>query len=476
MATRVATNASRPRLILATCCMSLLLVSLDNLIVNVALPRIGHDLHATVSGLQWTVDAFTLVVSMLLILGGSLADRYGRRRVFTIGLWLFGGGSLLCSLAPSLNLLVAFRALQAIGGSMLNPVAVSIIRQTFEEPRERARAIGVYGATVGLSYVLGPIVGGLLVSSIGWRSIFWVNVPFAALALVLTRVFIPESKADRPRAFDAPGQLLVIVLLGSLTYAIIEGPSLGWLSARELALASAAIVSLVTLIAVELHRSEPLLELHFFRSIPFSGASAIAVIAMASIGGFLFLSTLYLQIARHFSPLEAGIHILPIAVMTLICSPISGRLTARSGGRAPLLLAGAALAGGSAMLVGAGASTSTAWLVIAYGVFGIGCGMVHPPITVTALAGMPAARAGVASAIASPSRQVGITLGVAIVGVIQARDTLHLTSGTVGAAGWWFVAACGLAVMVLGLHSTTRRAQASASVAFSAAELASARS
>src|SRR5271170_4233234 len=167
----------RRRLILATCCMSLLIVGLDITIVNVALPSIGHDLNATVSGLQWTVDAYTLTIACLLLLSGSTADRFGRRRIFQLGLLLFTLGSLLCSLAPSLQFLVLFRMLQAVGGSMLNPVAMSIIRNTFEDPRERAQAIGLWGATVGVSLALGPVVGGALVQSIGWRSIFWINIP-----------------------------------------------------------------------------------------------------------------------------------------------------------------------------------------------------------------------------------------------------------------------------------------------------------
>ena len=203
----------RRLLILAICCLSLLIVGLDNTIVNVALPSIGRDLHATVSGLQWTVSAYTLVIASLLLLAGSTADRYGRRRVFQIGLTLFTLGSLLCSLAPSLGWLIAFRMLQGVGGSMLNPVAMSIIRNTFEDPRERAQAIGLWGATIGVSLALGPVVGGALVESVGWRSIFWINIPVGVAAIALAARFVPESRAERARRFDAVGQLLVFVLL-----------------------------------------------------------------------------------------------------------------------------------------------------------------------------------------------------------------------------------------------------------------------
>src|SRR6478736_4418649 len=219
---------SRRRLILAICCMSLLIVGLDNTIVNVALPSIGRELHTTVSGLQWVVDAYTLVLASLLMLSGSMGDRLGRKRVFSLGLVLFTLGSLLCSVAPNLGSLIAFRALQAIGGSMLNPVAMSIIRNVFTDARERAWAIGMWGATVGISLALGPVVGGALVESVNWRAIFWINIPVGLAAFALTLRFVPESRAPRPRRLDPVGQVLMILLFGSLTYAIIEGPKAGW--------------------------------------------------------------------------------------------------------------------------------------------------------------------------------------------------------------------------------------------------------
>ena len=210
--------------------MSLLIVGLDNTIVNVALPSLQRDLHASVSGLQWTVDAYTLVLASLLMLSGSTADRLGRRRIFQTGLVVFSVGSLLCSLAPGLGWLVVFRMVQAVGGSMLNPVAMSIITNVFTDPKERARAIGVWGGVVGISLALGPIVGGALVDSVGWRSIFWINVPVGMAALLLTALFVPESRADHPRRPDLVGQALVLVFLLTLTFGIIEGPGRGWTS------------------------------------------------------------------------------------------------------------------------------------------------------------------------------------------------------------------------------------------------------
>jgi EmrB/QacA subfamily drug resistance transporter len=444
--------------------MSLLIVGLDNTIVNVALPSIGRELHTTVSGLQWTVDAYTLVLATLLMLSGSMADRFGRRRVFALGLSLFTLGSLLCSVASSLELLIVFRMLQAVGGSMLNPVAMSIIRNVFTDARERAQAIGMWGATVGISLALGPVVGGALVESVGWRSIFWINIPVGLSALALTLRFVPESRAPHPRRIDPVGQLLVIALFGSLTYAIIEAPKAGWLSSQSLALFALATAALLALVPYERRRREPLLELRFFRSAPFSGASVIAICAFAALGGFLFLNTLYLQEVRGLSALEAGLCTLPIAAMTLIFAPISGRLVGRRGPRIGLLAGGVGITLGAVLLTGLGAGTSIPSLVPAYVIFGIGFGMVNPPITNTAVVGMPPAQAGVAAAVASTSRQLGQTLGVAVVGAVAAAGAVSVGPGFVhdSHVGWWIVAGCGAAVLVLGLASTTSWARASA--------------
>ena len=214
------------------------------------------------------------------MLSGSTADRIGRRRVFKAGLLLFTIGSVLCSLAPNLESLVAFRMVQAVGGSMLNPVAMSIITNTFTDPRERARAIGVWGGVVGISMAAGPIVGGVLVESVGWRSIFWLNLPVGLLALFLTWRYIPESRAPKPRRPDPVGQLLVIALLGSLTYAIIEAPGAGWDSPQIVAFVVIALAALAGLLLYEPRRAEPLIDLRFFRSAPFSGATVIAVVGV----------------------------------------------------------------------------------------------------------------------------------------------------------------------------------------------------
>jgi EmrB/QacA subfamily drug resistance transporter len=458
-------SRQRRLLILAICCLSLFIFGVDNTIVNVALPSIQRDLHAPVSGLQWTVDAYTVVVASFLILAGSTADRFGRRRVFQIGLATFTLGSLLCSLAPSLGWLVAFRMLQAVGGSMMNPVAVSIITNTFTDPRERARAIGIWGGVFGLSIAAGPVLGGVLVAGVGWRGIFWVNIPIGVAAIVLTALFVPESRAARARRPDPAGQVLIIVALASLTYAIIEGPHRGWLSPVILGLFTLTAAAITGLLVYEPRRDEPLLDLRFFRSAPFSGASLIAISALAALGGFLFLNTLYLQDVRGLSALHAGLYTLPLAVMTLLLAPLSGWIISRRGPRLPLLVAGVAMTAGGLLLTGLTPDTSVAWLMTAYVTFGIGSGMVNAPITNTAVSGMPVAQAGVAAAVASTSRQVGQSLGVAVVGSAVA-SALHgpLRVGLTQAshAGWWIITGCGVAVLLIGLLTSGRWALATA--------------
>ncbi|WP_203835531.1 DHA2 family efflux MFS transporter permease subunit [Winogradskya humida] len=453
----------RRMLILAICCMSLFIVGLDITIVNIALPSLRVDLHSSVSGLQWVIDAYSLVLASLLVLSGSTADRVGRRRVFQIGLALFTLGSLACSLAPSLGWLIAFRALQAVGGSMLNPVAMSIITNTFTEPRERARAIGVWGGVVGLSMAAGPLLGGVLVAGLGWRSIFWVNVPVGVAAIVLAALFVPESRAAEPRGLDPVGQVLVLVTLASVTFGIIEGPNAGWASPLILGCFAVGAAALATLIPYENRRAQPLLDLNVFRSVPFSGATLIAVCAFGGLGGFLFLNAIYLQDVRGLSALQAGLYTLPMALTTAVIAPLSGRIVGARGPRLPLILAGAGIALAMIPLSRLAADTPVWVLAVSYVLFGFG--MVNAPITNTAVSGMPRAQAGVAAAIASTSRQVGSSLGVAVIGAVVASglggDTA-LRFAVASHPAWWIIFVCGVAILTLGLVTTTARARATA--------------
>jgi EmrB/QacA subfamily drug resistance transporter len=451
----------RRQLVLAICCLSVFIAGIDVTIVNVALPSIQRSLHASVSGLQWAVDAYTLVIACLLMLSGSLADRFGRRRVFQTGLAVFSAGSLLCSLAPGLGWLVAFRGLQAVGGSMLNPVAMSIIVNTFTDRKERARAVGIWGSVVGLSLAVGPVLGGVLVSGIGWRSIFWINIPIGVGAIAATQRFVPESKAPRARRLDPAAQALIVVMLGSITYATIEGPQRGWGSPLILGLFAAGAAAAAALVAAETRRAEPLIDVRFFRSVPFSGASVIAVAAFGALGGFLFLNTLYLQEVRGYSPLHAGLLTVPMAVMLAVSATVSGRLVGGRGPRLPFILAGPALAIGALLLARLTPHTSVTYLIVAYVIFGTGSGLVTAPITSTAVSGMPTEQAGVAGAVASTSRQIGSSLGVAVTGSIVAMSA-GVGFTTASRAAWGVIAGCGVTVLLLGLLSTGRWARGTA--------------
>ena len=439
-------TSRRPALVLAICCASIVVVVMDISIVTVALPSIRRDLGASVSGLQWTVDAYTLVLAGFLVLAGSTADRIGRKRVFQCGLVVFGIGSLLCSLAPGIGWLIAARAVQAVGGTMLNPVAMAIVATTFPVPAERARAIGVFGSMSGLALVIGPILGGALVDGLGWRAVFWVNVPIVAVAFVATSLFVPESRAARARRFDPVGQLLVLVVLGSVVYALIESRALGWTSPVILGLFALAALGVAGLLVHEPRRADPLLELRLFSSIAFSSAILMAVLALCGFGIFLFTATQYLQDVRGMTPPAAGLCLIPVGLLVLVLSPRTGRLVGTRGPRLPLVVAGVALAAGGVAAAWLGPATPLPVVLATFALFGVFLGTVNPPITNTAVSGMPASMAGVAASLASTGRQTGTTLGVALAG------TAH--------GVWWPAGGLGAGLLVLALVGTGRRAAA----------------
>ncbi|BBX68383.1 MFS transporter [Mycolicibacterium psychrotolerans] len=454
----------RKTIVLVSCCLSLLIVSMDATIVNVAIPAVRTDLSASPAQMQWVVDIYTLVLASLLMLAGATGDRFGRRRVFQTGLVLFAVGSLACSLAPTIDTLIGARLLQGIGGSMLNPVALSIISQIFVGRQERARALGVWGAVVGISMALGPIVGGLLIQTVGWRSVFWINLPICAAALLLTAIFVPETKSATMRNVDPIGQLLAVVTLFGLVYTLIEGPVLGWTHVRVVGVAVVAAVALAAFLRYESRRHDPFLDLRFFRSIPFTSATVSAVSAFAAWGAFLFMMSLYLQGERGYSAMHTGLIYLPIAVGALVFSPLSGRLVGRFGARPSLVIAGVLIAAASTMLTFLTASTPVWSLLVVFAVFGIGFSMVNAPITNAAVGGMPLDRAGAASAVTSTSRQVGVSIGVALCGsVAGSAMTMAVADFAAAARPLWFVCtALGLVILALGLFSTSPRAMRSA--------------
>ncbi len=453
-------GAPRRMIILVICCLSLFIVGLDNTIVNVALPSISRGLGASVSGLQWIVDGYTMVLASLVMSAGATADRFGRRQVFRAGLMVFTVSSALCSVAPSLGWLIAFRVLQAIGGSMLNPVAVSIISSVFKGRAERAWAIGVWVTMFGVSMALGPVFGGVLTAAVGWRSIFWVNIPVGLIAIVLVSKFIPESRAEVKRRLDLVAQLLVIVMLGSLIYAIIEGARSDWREPGIRALFGLAGVAALVLVWWELRRKDPMIDPRSFRNLPFTGAVLTGICSFGSLGGFLFLITIYLQEARGLSALHAGLHMLPAAAAMAICPLPAAWLAARRGLWLPLSLGGLALMLSMIAMSRLTVTSGELYLIAAFTLFGVGLGMVDGQISHAAVSAMPSSKAGVAAGIASASRQMGQALGVAVTGALLnagLHGPVRTDFVTASRSAWLVLTGCGCVVFLLGL--TTIRAR-----------------
>src|SRR6185503_3877173 len=349
-------------------------------------------------------------------------------------------------------------------GSMLNPVAMSIITQVFTGRVERARAIGIWGGVVGISMALGPIVGGALIQVVDWRAVFWINLPICAAAIVLTAIFVPESRSATMRDVDPVGQGLGMTFLFGVVYVLIEGPARGWTDARNIAVGVVALLAFVAFLRYESRRRDPFIDLRFFRSIPFASATLIAVCAFAAWGAFLFMMSLYLQGERGFSALHTGLIYLPVAVGALVFSPLSGRMVGRFGSRPSLLVAGVLITAATLMLTQLSATTPVWHLLTVFAVFGIGFSLVNAPITTAAVSGMPTDRAGAASAVASTSRQVGVSLGVALCGSIAGAALATPGADFAASAGpLWFVCT-GLALLIIALavYSTSARALRSA--------------
>jgi EmrB/QacA subfamily drug resistance transporter len=433
--------------VLAVCALSMFLVGVDATIVNVGLPEIGRGLDVGTRGLEWVVDAYTVAMASLLIVSGALADRLGRRRIFRTGLLVFGLASLVCALAPSLGVLVAARAVQGIGASMLSPVALAIVVNAMPDPRERARAIGVWASVFGLSMAAGPVTGGALIGAFGWRAVFWINAPVVVIALVLVALFVPESRGERARRLDLPGQLLLTLVLCLTVGLLIEGPRIGWASPVALAGYALTAVATACFVRIELRREEPLMDLGLFRRPPFVTAVLGATAVFVALNVTLLLSTLYLQQARGLTPLAAGAVTLPLALGATVCAPWSGALVGRLGPRRPLLLAGGFTAAGGLCLVGLDGDTGVPLILFAFLLIGIGFGFANAPLTNTAVSGLPPSRAGVAGAVTSTSRQVGVAVGIAVAGgLVAGADPAGLAAAT--RPGWLIVAACGLFLLV----------------------------
>jgi EmrB/QacA subfamily drug resistance transporter len=403
---------------LALVCVATAMLMLDIAVVNTALPRIAHDLHSGLSGVQWVVDAYTLTLASVVLSAGSLSDRFGRRLIFAIGMSLFTIASLACALAGSMELLNGARAIQGIGAAMLFASSLAILADAFPEPAERATAFAIYGATIGASFALGPLIGGALTSGVSWQAIFLVNLPLGLFAIATTFVWVRESRDPAPRGLDWPGQATLAGGLFLLVLALLRGNQLGWGSTQILAELASAAGLLIAFVLVEQRVREPMLPLRLFRLPAFSGAQ-LAVFAMSASFFALFLyTTLYLQNILRLSPLDAGLVYLPGTILLFVVSGATAELMKRISARS-LIVAGLMLTAAGLILMTV-AEADSSWLALLPGVLVVcaGTGLFNPALAGVALGSLDDAQSGLAAGVNDAFRQGGIAIGVAAYGVL----------------------------------------------------------
>ena len=418
--------------ILLACSFAFIIVQLDVTIVNVALPRIGADLHAGVAALQWVVDAYTLGFAVFLLAAGVAGDKFGSRRSFEAGFVLFTLASLACALAPNAGVLNAARALQGIGAALLVPSSLAILNAAYAHDKALlAKAVGWWTAAGGVSIAAGPVLGGLLLSAFGWRSIFWVNIPICIAGLLLTRRVVAASAGRDPRrAFDLPGQLLAVLALLGLAGAVIEAGTLGWSHRLVHAGFALAAVAGTIFVWVERRSAAPMLPLWLFRSWHFSGAVLFGVLVNFAYYGVIFVLSLYLQTARGFTAVHTGLVFLPLTATFIVSNIASGALAARTGLRTPMILGGLIGAAGYFLLGLQGVSMDASFLQMLPGLalIPLGMGLAVPPMTTAILSHAGAHQAGTASAVLDTARQVGGAMGVAVFGALLAA---HAGAGAI---------------------------------------------
>ena len=413
-------GASRRWWALGALCLSVLLVGIDNTIVNVALPTIGRDLDASTSDLQWVVDSYTLVFATLLLLAGHLGDRFGRRRILLAGLAIFALTSIAASFATSTTGLIAGRAAMGVGAALIFPATLALLVSLFPDRKERAAAIGIWSGVTGLSVALGPIGGGLLVEHFNWSAVFLINVPLAVIAMGATRLLVAESRDPKPGRFDPLGAFGSIVGVGLLVWAIIEAPANGWSSAVTIGALVAAVAALAGFVWWEAHRADPLFDVTLFANARFSAASGAIAAAFFGLFGFIFLITQYFQIVRGYGVLEAGIATLPFALVIGSLSPVAIVLMKRFG-TTVVVAAGLGLMS-SGFVLAAGSDVDSAYwgrIVVSMVLMAAGLALTTGPATEAIMGALPAARVGAGSAVNDTTREIGGTLGVAIVGSVM---------------------------------------------------------
>jgi DHA2 family multidrug resistance protein-like MFS transporter len=431
-----AATASRRWWVLGVLCLSLLIVVIDNTIVNVALPTLSEDLGATTTQLQWIVDAYTLVFASLLLAMGHVGDRIGRRSALIVGLLLFAGTSLLAALAATSGQLIAARAAMGIGAALVFPATLAILVNVFRDRRERAAAIGIWSACTGVAVALGPVSGGWLLEHFDWGAIFLVNLPVVAVAIVAVAILVPQSKDPRVGALDRVGLVLSVTAVGMLVWSIIEAPHRGWTSPLIVVAAAGAVLLLAIFVMWERRVAHPLLEIDLFRNMRFSAASLSVAAAFFALFGFIFLITQYLQLVQGYSPLEAGLRTLPFAVATAAASPLAIVAMHRWGSKLVVGTGLAVMAAGFLMASRLEADTPYVGLTVASMVtMAIGLGLATGPATESIMGALPEARAGVGSAVNDTTRELGGTLGVAVVGSVFASVYGSTIADGLAAAG-----------------------------------------
>jgi EmrB/QacA subfamily drug resistance transporter len=412
--------ANRRWLVLATLCVSLLAVVVDNTIVNVALPTLAQELGADTGELQWVVDAYTLAFAALPLVAGTLGDRYGRRRAWLVGLAIFGLGSAAAALSSDAQTLLILRAVMGVGAAFIMPATLALLVPVFTNERERGLAVGLWAATAGLGVALGPVLGGWLLDHFAWGSIFLVNVPLCAAAITLGATIVPESRDPDARRIDWPGAALSSVGLTALVWAVISAPADGWTASAVLVGGAIALAALAAFVVRQRRAAQPLLDLRLFRDRRFTAASAMVMVLFFALFGFLFLSTQYLQFVLGYSPTAAGVRILPYAGAMIVFAASSSKLVLRFGTRrvatTGLLLFSAGLAVAATIAVGTGYGR----LALAFILLGAGMGLAGAPATESIMASLPRERANIGSAINDTTRELGGALGVAVLGSIAA--------------------------------------------------------
>jgi EmrB/QacA subfamily drug resistance transporter len=411
------TPAQRATLVITG--LGLFMIFLDALVVNVALPRIQDDFGAGEAGLQWVVAAYSLGMAAFIMTAATLADIHGRRRVYIVAVLGFTAASVVCGLAQSLAVLNLARGVQGVAAAAVTVASLALVSAAFPDPKAKARAIGIWTAIACTGTAIGPTLGGVLVDTLGWRSVFLVNLPVGVAVALASLRFVAESRDERPRTLDPAGQGLFIVAVAVFAYAVIAGPRAGWLSASSLALFAVAAVATIAFVAWERRVADPMMSLALFRDRTYSLAIVTICAVFFAMYGMLLVTTQYLQNVHGYSPAETGLLLIPYSVTFAIVSPLVGRIVAKAGARRPILFGLATLVAGLVALA-AGMGTSIAAMLLGLGLTALGAAFCLTPITTLAMASVPPERAGMASGIMSAQRAIGSTVGFAVFGSILA--------------------------------------------------------